>query len=165
MIHDLDLLTMFIGEKPIDIRAKGAAILTHGPDIVNVRLQYASGCVANLTASRVSIDPMRKVRVFSENGYVSIDLLKKQVRHVRKRDTFDEGIARLMRTPVEDGAVSLADFIEITESSIKGEEQLFDELQSFCQTIVNGATPTVTGEDGLHALEIATEIQRLVTEE
>ena len=79
MIHDLDLLSMFTGSDPTEIRAKGAAILTGGPDIVNARVEYASGCVANLTASRVSLEPMRKVRVFSGSGYVSIDLLKRRL--------------------------------------------------------------------------------------
>jgi predicted dehydrogenase len=165
MIHDLDLLTLFVGEKPVDIRAKGAGILTDGPDIVNARLEYADGCVANLTASRVSVEPMRKVRIFSASSYLSIDLYKRQIKHFRKGKAFDESVAKLrgMRHPLEGVNISLDDFVEIEEAKLDGEEPLFSELQSFCRTVVDGAEPAVTGEDGLRALEIATEIQRIVS--
>ncbi|MEE9269338.1 MAG: Gfo/Idh/MocA family oxidoreductase [Candidatus Krumholzibacteria bacterium] len=163
MIHDLDLLGMFLGEAPVDIRATGAGILTDGPDIVNARLEYRDGCVANLTASRVSVEPMRKVRVFSARSYISIDLLKGTVRHFEKGKSFDAGVARIKRNAADVASLSLEDFLKIEESKIEGEEPLFDELQSFCQTVMNGKKPPVTGEDGLRALEIATEIQRIVS--
>ncbi|MFQ5511397.1 MAG: Gfo/Idh/MocA family oxidoreductase [Candidatus Krumholzibacteriia bacterium] len=164
MIHDLDLLGLFLGEAPADIRAKGAGILTDRPDIVNARLEYRNGCVANLTASRVSMEPMRKIRIFSRRNYLSIDLLKGTVKHLQKGDAFDAGVARIKRNDTDLGSVSLRDFLKIEESAIEGEEPLFDELQSFCQTIMNGRQPPVTGEDGLRALEIATAVQRIVSE-
>ena len=165
MIHDLDLLGLFLGEAPLDIRAKGAAVLTDGPDIVNARLEYRQGCVANLTASRVSMEPMRKVRIFSSRNYLSIDLFKGTVKHCRKGESFDAGVARIKQDGAALGDLSMSDFLHIEESRIEGEEPLFDELQSFCHTIMNGKTPPVTGEDGLKALEIATEIQRIVSQE
>jgi predicted dehydrogenase len=159
MIHDIDLLSWFMGKKPCDIRAKGAAILTSAPDIVNARLEYDDGCVANLTASRVSIDPMRKVRIFSARSYLSIDLLRGSIRHFQKGSKFDESVERLKRERLNPMDISLRDVLNIEEKKIEGEEPLFHELQSFCQTVSNGEAPEVTGEDGLVALQVATEIQ------
>ncbi len=161
MIHDIDLLFLFTGKKPVDIRAKGAAILTNGPDIVNCRIEYDDGCVANLTASRVSIDPMRKVRIFSRDSYVSIDLLRGSLRHLRKGSKFDESAERL-RNGMDPGSISLRDVVDVEERKIEGEEPLFDELQSFCRTVCTGDSPAVTGEDGLAALEVAIQIQERV---
>ena len=162
MIHDIDLLSWFTGQKPRDIRAKGAAILTNAPDIVNARLEYDDGCVANLTASRVSIEPMRKVRIFSGERYLSIDLLRGSLRHYRKGSKFDESVARLKSERLNPMDVSLRDVLKIEEKTIEDGEPLFHELQSFCRTVSNGESPAVTGEDGLMALEVATEIQNSV---
>ncbi len=162
MIHDIDLLTWFLGKKPVDVRAKGAAILTNAPDIVNARFEYDDGCVANLTASRVSIEPMRKVRIFSGESYLSMDLLRGVVRHLRKGSKFDESAARLKTQQLNPADISLRDVLDIEERKIEGEEPLFDELQSFCRTVANGELPVVTGEDGLMALEVATEVQNCI---
>jgi predicted dehydrogenase len=85
MIHDLDLLGLLVGSVPVDVRAKGAALLTAAPDIVNARLEYADGCVANVTASRVTASPMRKVRVFSDDGHCVFDarLMRRALEYVR----------------------------------------------------------------------------------
>lgn len=163
MIHDLDLLCMFLGEMPVDIRAKGAGILTDGPDIVNARLEYTNGCVANITASRVSMEPMRKFRIFSADNYLSIDLHKRKIRLVRQGDRFESSIARLHDTPADAAEFTLTDFLQLDEWSIDGEEPLYDELRAFCQTVISGERPPVTGEDGLRALQIATDVQRIVS--
>jgi predicted dehydrogenase len=161
MIHDIDLLGLFVGEDPVDIRAKGAGVLTGSPDIVNARLEYRDGCVANMTASRVSLEPLRKVRVFSRSGYLSLDLMRGEIRHLAKKDSFEEGVARL-REGGAAGAVSLLDFVEFQQAQVKGEEPLYEELHAFCQTVVRGDRPAVTGEDGLRALRIAAQIQAIV---
>jgi predicted dehydrogenase len=162
MIHDIDLLSWFLGKKPVDIRAKGAAILTRAPDIVSARLEYDDGCVANLTASRVSIEPMRKVRIFSWESYISMDLLRGAVRYFRKGSKFYETAARLQAQQLNPEDVSLRDVLNIEERKTEGEEPLFNELQSFCRTVANGELPAVTGEDGLMALEVATEVQNRI---
>jgi predicted dehydrogenase len=162
MIHDIDLLTVFVGERPVEIRAKGAGILTNGPDIVNARLEFASGCVANLTASRVSIDPMRKVRIFCPTSYSSIDLLKGSIRHFEKGGAFDDSVKKLKEGRFDLADVSLHNLLKIDERKIDGEEPLFEELQSFCRTVTNDDAPAVSGEDGLLALQIASEIQDIV---
>lgn len=159
MIHDIDLLTWFLRARPSDIRAKGARILTNGPDIVNARLEYDNGCVANLTASRVSMEPMRKVRVFSTSGYLSIDLLHGKVKHFRKGSRFDESVEHLRSGRVDLVDLSLKDVLEVEERKIEDEEPLFYELRSFCRTVSNGEPTAVTGEDGLTALQVASQIQ------
>jgi predicted dehydrogenase len=162
MIHDIDLLLYFLGKTPIDVRAKGAGILTDAPDIVNARLEFEDGCVANLTASRVSLEPMRKVRIFSRRRYLSIDLFEGKIKHFQKGDSYDLGVEMLKRNKRKLSDVSLHDFLQIDETLIEGEEPLFNELRSFCTTVVNGTEPEVSGEDGLRALKIAAEIQRIV---
>jgi predicted dehydrogenase len=162
MIHDIDLVSWFLGRKPVDVRAKGAAVLTGAPDIVNARLEYDDGCVANLTASRVSIEPMRKVRIFSGESYISMDLLRGAVQRLRKGSRFDETAVMLKTRQVRPADISLRDVLHIEEWEAEGEEPLFNELQSFCRTVANGELPVVSGEDGLMALEIATEVQNCV---
>jgi predicted dehydrogenase len=159
MIHDLDLLGYLLREWPDDIRAKGASILTPAPDIVNVRLEYPSGCVANVTASRVTLSPMRKIRVFCADSYVSIDMLKRSASRYRRREGFDERVARLRARP--DGPAStmgLADFIEIETISPDGVEPLHKELAAFVTSVQTRGAPRVTGGDGLRAVRLATAI-------
>jgi len=160
MIHDLDLLGYFLKEEPVDIRAKGASILTSSPDIVNVRLEYPSGCVANVTASRVTIAPMRKVRVFSPESYVSIDLLKGEASCYRKADGFEERVASLPDARVGGMAalLNLTDFIEIETVKPDRVEPLRKELDAFRHSVTTRALPPVTGEDGLSAVRLATQI-------
>jgi len=161
MIHDLDLLGLLVGGRPVDIRAKGAALLTREPDIVNARLEYADGCVANVTASRVTASPMRKVRVFSETGYYSIDLLGGAVTHYRKSDAFQERMAAL-QTGKLTGAPALADFIVAEHFQGDGAEPLAKELEAFRRAVTDRTDPPVTGEAGLDALRLAAEILRCV---
>jgi predicted dehydrogenase len=162
MIHDIDLLLYFLGKTPIDIRAKGAGILTDAPDIVNARLEFEEGCVANLTSSRVSLESTRKIRVFSSRRYLSIDLLEGKIKHFQKGDSFDLGVEMLKKNKGKLSDVSLHDFLQIDETLIEGEEPLFNELRSFCKAVVDGTAPEVSGEDGLRALRLAAEIQRIV---
>ncbi len=162
MIHDIDLLLYFLGKTPIDVRAKGAGILTDAPDIVNARLEFEGGCVANLTSSRVSLEPMRKVRVFSPRRYLSIDLFEGKIKHFQKGDSYDLGVEMLKKNKGKLSDVSLHDFLQIDETLIEGEEPLFNELSSFCSTVINGTEPVVSGEDGLRALRLAAEIQQIV---
>ena len=159
MIHDLDLLGYLLGEWPSDIRAKGASILTPAPDIVNVRLEYPSGCVANVTASRVTMSPMRKIRVFSDDSYVSINMLKRTASRYRRKDGFEERVA-MLRTEPEGPAslMGLADFIEIDTIEPDDVEPLHKELSAFAHSVASREAPPVTGDDGLRAVQLATAI-------
>jgi predicted dehydrogenase len=156
MIHDLDLLGYLVGEWPVEVRAKGASILTPGFDIVNARLEFPGGCVANVTASRVTVAPMRKVRVFSPDGYLSIDLLAGVARHYRRAPDFDAKLARLREG---DGAEpQLLDFVQIETIASDGVEPLRKELDAFCRCVATRETPPVTGRDGLAAVRLAEEV-------
>ncbi len=154
MIHDLDLLGLLVGARPAEVRAKGAAIITDEPDIVNARLEYDGGCVANVTASRVTAAPMRKVRVFSEAGYFSIDLLAGAATHYRKGPKLAEQLAALRGG----ASVGLSDMVRVEHMRGDGVEPLVKELDAFCEALVARTAPPVTGEDGLEAMRLATTI-------
>jgi predicted dehydrogenase len=161
MIHDLDLLNHILGEWPTEIRAAGAAILTEAADIVNARLEYPGGCVANVTASRMTISPMRKIRVFSPSSYLSIDLLAGRATRYRKAAGFDRGIDALRSKADGFDALSLRDFVEVdtvTPDPSRREEPLRKELDAFRHAVETREPPPVTGEDGLGAVRLATEI-------
>jgi predicted dehydrogenase len=158
MIHDLDLLLLILDSWPTEIRAKGAGILTPGPDIINARLEFENGCVANLTSSRVSMEPMRKIRIFSPNQYLSIDLLARRVKRFKKGAGFGEGIKKIKTLEGNLQALDLSEFLDIEEYQAEGEEPLVKELRSFCRSVVTRQPPPVTGEDGLRALRLVAAV-------
>jgi predicted dehydrogenase len=158
MIHDLDLLNHLLGEPPVEIRAKGAGVLTPAPDIVNARLEYAGGCVANVTASRVSVEPMRKLRVFSPNKYLSIDMQAGRATEYRKADMFEQNVAKLRAQSEGYDRLGLGDFIHFETFTGDGVEPLQKELGGFCRCVATRGTPAVSGKDGLEAVRLADQI-------
>jgi predicted dehydrogenase len=162
MIHDLDLLFFLLGREPAEVWAKGAGVLTEGPDIVNVRLEYPDGCVANVTASRVSVEPLRKVRIFSQSRYLSIDLLRGIATEYRKTKTFDQGISRLRAHADGYDKLQLRDFVESETFVSDGEEPLRKELAAFCRSVSTREPPPVTAEDGLNAVRLASRIVDII---
>jgi predicted dehydrogenase len=162
MIHDLDLLNHLLGEPPVEIRAKGAGVLTEAPDIVNARLEYAGGCVANVTASRVSVEPMRKLRVFSANKYISIDLQAGRATEYRKAEGFEESAARLRTRAEGYDRLGLGDFIQTETFTGDGVEPLRKELRAFCRCVETREPPVVSGEDGLEAIRLAAKIVSII---
>jgi predicted dehydrogenase len=162
MIHDLDLLLMIVGEWPVDIKAKGASVLTSGPDIVNVRLEFPNRCVANVTASRISMEASRKMRVFSPSRYLSLDLHSGSVKHYAKRDSFQEKVMSALASQQEMDRMDLSQFLDIQSFIAKDEEQLLKELRSFVEAVERRSRPPVTGDDGVQALKLATEIMRRI---
>lgn len=155
MIHDIDLvLSLLAGDRLVELRASGAGVLTGSPDIVNARLEFAGGCVANLTASRISREPLRKMRFFQENLYVSADLRAKTVEAFRRAEGID--IERLGDDPTA--------FIRPVEVKIDGGEPLAKEIHSFLGAVADRSRPVVSGADGLEALRVAeTILDRLHT--
>lgn len=162
MIHDLDLLNHLLGEPPVEIRAKGAGVLTPGPDIVNARLEYSGGCVANVTASRVSVEPMRKLRVFSTSKYLSIDMQAGRATEYRKAERFDQNVERLRARSEGFERLGLGDFIRFESFTGDGIEPLRKELSSFCRCVATRETPAVSGKDGLDAVRLADRIISIV---
>ncbi|MBZ5554395.1 MAG: Gfo/Idh/MocA family oxidoreductase [Acidobacteriia bacterium] len=147
MIHDLDIVLSFVEAEVADIRAVGLPILTPRVDIANVRLEFTNGCVANLTASRVSTEKVRKLRFFQPNDYVSIDYTRQEML-VLNLGRSENGEAKI------DGRRVAAPL----------EEPLKLELESFVQAVRNRSVPVVTGEEGRRALKVASDIARKIKE-
>jgi predicted dehydrogenase len=141
MIHDLDILLSFVDSGVADIRAVGLPILTPKVDIANVRIEFQNGCVANLTASRVSTEKVRKLRFFQPNDYVSVDYTRQEML-----------VLKLMRS--ENGEMKI-DGDRVAEPL---QEPLKLELESFVHAARTRSTPAVTGEEGRRALKVAEEI-------
>ena len=142
MIHDLDLALSLAGSEVAQVSACGFQVLTDSIDIANVRIEFADGCVANLSASRVSQQPVRKLRVFQHDRYASADLQAGKLR-IARRDAKQGGI-------VEDA------------SAYDDRDELRAEIANFVDAVRGGRPPLVAGEDGRRALALALEVGRLV---
>ncbi len=148
MIHDLDLILTMVKSPVRAVEAVGVPVLTPSVDIANARIRFANGCIANLTASRVSLRRERKLRIFQADAYFSID--------------FDERRGRVVRRePDEAGHPSLA----FEELEVREGDALEDEIDAFVQAVRARETPPVTGWDGLRALEVAHVIRESVETE
>lgn len=162
MIHDIDLLAMVIGEAVVDLAASGSSVLTGGVDIANARLRFAGGCVANITASRISRERMRKLRVFQADGYLAIDLLAGQVEFIRKAADFGPRVAAAQAAPEGLAALQLEDLVELVPVPVVKAEPLRLELEAFTRAVAAGQPVPVSGEDGLRALALALRILEAV---
>ena len=143
MIHDIDIVQSIVGAPIETIDAVGTPVFSGAVDIANARLRFTNGCVANVTASRVSLKTERKLRVFRDDTYVSIDLQQKILTVIRKR-------------PAAAGADELPTTIE--GQNFEQGDALQAEIVSFLDCIRSGRRPVVDGEDGLRALETAIRI-------
>jgi predicted dehydrogenase len=152
MIHDIDLILTLVGEHVDQVQAVGVPILTSFVDIANARLVFSSGAVANITASRVSRERMRKIRIFQPSGYVSLDLASGEGEFYRLRRELDFG--ELARAPL-----ALEAFVERIAISAPEGEPLRLEFESFLAAVQGRAPVTVSGRDGRDALDVALRIQ------
>ena len=150
MIHDIDLIQSLVAAPIASIDAVGASVFSAGLDIANARIRYANGCVANTTASRVSMKMERKLRVFQDDAYISIDLQQKVLTIVRKPPA---------------GADVPKGQVLIEERTYDQGDALKFEIEAFLRSIREGTPPVVTGEDGLRALETATKITQMVQDD
>jgi predicted dehydrogenase len=152
MIHDLDLVLSLVKQPVTGLTAVGIPVLTASPDIANARLEFEGGGVANLTASRVSLERMRKIRIFQRSGYLSLDLAAGTGEFLRHRPgvTFNPG------EPFQ--VASLADLVERVPIQGDGPDALSCELESFVSAALGRTPVVVTGEDGRRALAVALEI-------
>jgi predicted dehydrogenase len=141
MIHDLDVVLSIVPSEVVAVEAVGVAVLTVKPDIANARLKFASGCIANITASRISKDRVRKIRVFQRDAYLSIDYAAQEVER--------------WRLVKGSGAMPAIDGGKLT---IEQEEPLKRELDDFVAAVRDKRAPGVTGPDGLRAIELAQRI-------
>jgi predicted dehydrogenase len=148
MIHDIDLLLSLVPSPLRAVEAVGVPVLTTSVDIANARLRFANGCIANVTASRVSLKRERKFRIFQGNAYFSIDFDQRQVR-VCRREADGDGRASLS-----------VEQLEVPEG-----DALANEIGAFVQAVRAHETPPVTGWDGLRALEVAHVVRESVETE
>jgi predicted dehydrogenase len=147
MIHDIDLIQSLVGAPIESIDAVGTSVFSAGLDIANARIRYANGCVANTTASRVSMKMERKLRLFQDDAYISIDLQQKVLTIVRKPPA---------------GAAATPGQVSIEERTYEQGDALKFEIEAFLRAIRAGRAPVVSGEDGLRALETAIRITEMV---
>lgn len=167
MIHDLDLILHLVPSAVESFDAAGGAILTEREDLASVRLVFQDGARANVTASRVSLAPMRRFRMFSSESYVSLDFTKNYGLMVKKGPRFEAGRAELKHLDpavlAERPDLMKSDMIEVQELELSGSERpLQAELDSFLRSVQAGTAPEVTGADGLAALELAERISKAI---
>jgi predicted dehydrogenase len=145
MIHDIDLILSVVGSEITSVRASGFPVLTRVVDIANARIEFADGCVADVNASRVSQQSLRKLRIFQPDTYISIDCEKFHVRTVRKEgEIAPGGMPRIVQA----------------EQQFEKADPLMAEVRSFLEAVREGSEPPVTGQDGKRALEVALDICR-----
>lgn len=156
MIHDLDLILSIVGAEVRSLSATGVPVLTPSADIANARLEFEGGCVANVTASRVSLERKRKFRFFQPSGYISLDLDAGMGEFLRVRPdvAFAPGLPVLGRR--------LEDVVERVPLRSDGGEPLRHELESFLAAVRGSSRVAVTGEDGRRALATAMEIMERI---
>lgn len=162
MIHDIDIILKLVNGNVKNIYASGVPIISDSPDIANARIEFDNGCVANVTASRISIKNMRKTRVFQKDAYVSIDFLEKKA-EIFKLYNAPQGNINTLELDL--GADKAKKYIHFDTPKIEPINSIKLELQHFHASITNQTTPPVSALDGLKAMEVAygilDKIQRL----
>jgi predicted dehydrogenase len=155
MIHDLDLVLSLVREPVRDVRASGIGIVTPSVDIATARIEFASGAVANLTASRMARDKVRKLRIFQQTGYLSLDLAAGNGEFLRLRPDALLKYAALAMSGAGNGPPDLSQFVEQIELEAPEGDALQLELGSFVRAVKGEEPVAVSGEEGLDALRLA----------
>ena len=149
MIHDLDIILKYVASPLTNVEAVGIPVLSNKVDIANVRLSFASGCVANVTASRISAKTMQKIRFFGAEGYHSVDCQKREILSLGKRKN-DAGQVEIYQNNIEIGS----------------HDPLEEEIRSFLNAVINRTRPLISGEDARKSLDLAIDIiQKMKTVE
>lgn len=155
MIHDIDIILSVVRSKVKNLSASGVSVISETPDIANARIEFENGCVANLTASRISLKNMRKTRFFQKDAYISVDFLEKKCEVVKMKDAptnpgdFDM---------ILQNAEGIKKQIYFDNPEVSNNNAILDELETFADAINNNTKPIVTLEDGTEALRVATMI-------
>jgi len=160
MIHDIDIVLSIVKSEIKSIYASGVSIISDTPDIANARIEFENGCVANLTASRISLKSMRKTRIFQKDAYISIDFLKKKAELIRMKDVnnTDNPFALI----IDPGKGKTKKQIEFESPKTTDNNAIKNELTSFYHAIVNNTDTIVTIEDAYKALYVAHQISEQV---
>jgi predicted dehydrogenase len=156
MIHDLDIVLSVVKSPIKKIHASGVAIVSESPDIANARIEFDNGCVANLTASRISMKNMRKTRLFQKNAYISIDFLEKKSEIIKIKQEIDasDPFALIIDLGEKKGKKQ----IYFEAPNIPASNAIEDELREFAKCIEDHSQPTVTLDHGHNCLVVAYEI-------
>ena len=155
MIHDIDAILSVVKSKVVNVHANGVSVISQTPDIANARLQFENGCVANLTASRISLKTMRKSRFFQKDAYVSVDYFEKKVEIVSMQDApkTPEDFTMILKNAEGVEKQIFFDNPEVRESNA-----ILSELESFADAIQKNKEPLVSLQAGTSALEVAYQI-------
>lgn len=155
MIHDIDLAIYLIQSKVTDIQASAVAVISERADIANARLTFENGAVANLTASRISLQPMRKLRLFQRSGYFSLDLAAKQADiYLLDKNGDSKGALRI---PIGTSGRDLL----FTKRTDTGEDMLGQELSSFLRAVSDNSAPAVSISEATESLRVALEVAKI----
>ena len=155
MIHDIDIILSVVNSKVKNVHASGVTVISDTPDIANARLEFENGCVANLTASRISMKNMRKSRFFQKNAYISVDFLEKKCEVVKMKDVPENADEFAM---ILQNAEGIKKQIYFDNPTITNNNAILDELDSFANSINNKTVPVVSLQQGTEALRIAQQI-------
>ena len=155
MIHDIDIILSVVKSKVKTISASGVSVISDTPDIANARLEFENGCVANLTASRISLKKMRKARFFQKDAYISVDFLTKKCEVVKMKDAPENPGDFDM---ILQNAEGVKKQIYFDNPAVPDNNSILDELETFADAINSNSTPIVTLHDGTEALRVATQI-------
>ena len=155
MIHDIDIILSVVKSKVKQVSASGVSVISDTPDIANARIEFENGCVANLTASRISLKNMRKTRFFQKDAYISVDFLEKKCEVVKMKDAPEKPGDFDM---ILQNAEGIKKQIYFDNPDVANNNAILDELETFADAINNNSTPIVTLHDGTEALRVATMI-------
>ncbi|WCC48129.1 Gfo/Idh/MocA family protein [Tenacibaculum finnmarkense] len=152
MIHDIDIILSVVQSKVKSVHASGIAVISDTPDIANARIEFENGCVANLTASRISMKNMRKSRFFQKDAYISVDFLEKKSEVVKMKDVPENPDEFAM---ILQNAEGVKKQIYFDNPNVVKNNAILDELESFADAINNETTPIVSLRQGTEALRVA----------
>ncbi|HAT67228.1 MAG TPA: oxidoreductase [Flavobacteriaceae bacterium] len=155
MIHDIDAILSIVKSKVKSINASGVSVISETPDIANARIEFENGCVANLTASRISMKKMRKARFFQRDAYISVNFLEKKCEVVKMKNApkKEDDFAMVLTN-----AEGKRKQIYFDNPKVNNNNAILDELETFADAINNNTTPIVTLEQGTEALRVALQI-------
>ncbi len=152
MIHDIDIILSVVKSKVKSVNASGVSVISDTPDIANARIEFENGCVANLTASRISLKNMRKTRFFQRDAYIAVDFFEKATEVVRMKNAPENPGDFDM---ILQNAEGIKKQIYFENPTVEGNNAILDELETFADAINNNTTPIVTLEQGTEALRVA----------
>lgn len=155
MIHDIDIILSVVNSPVKEVHASGVSVISDTPDIANARIEFENGCVANLTASRISLKNMRKSRFFQKDAYISVDFLEKKCEVVKMKDAPEhpDDFAMILQNAEGNKKQIYFENPEVLQNNA-----ILDELESFAEAIQKGNTPIVSLKQGAQALRVAQQI-------